>query len=269
VLLSSGIAQSLLDLLFPPRCLHCGTAGTARCPARLATARAPEPPLYSRCGRPLGSMPTKMRGDCAACAGGRRPAALATLRAGAVYVGVVREAILALKYRGRRGLAAPLGTLLAQAMRREGVAVDIIMPVPLHSGRRRLRGYNQAELLARECARHFGVSYRGDLVLRLRTTPPQVGLFAPERAENVKGAFVLASPEAAMALAGQRIALVDAVTTTGSSLDPLAATLLVAGPVALHGFAVTRSELSEDRGPEQIRFAPAAGARRTRPGARP
>ncbi|MGH2515071.1 MAG: ComF family protein, partial [Ktedonobacterales bacterium] len=181
------IAQSLLDLLFPPRCVACGTAGAVLCAMCLAQTRALEPPFCERCGRAL--LTTSDRGLCSACQAGRGPAALAIIRAAALHEGPVREAVLALKYRGRRRLAAPLGDMLAETVARLDLRPDAILPVPLHVTRTRQRGYNQAELLARQCARRLRVAYEPALLMRARATPPQVGLSGAERRVNVAGAF--------------------------------------------------------------------------------
>lgn len=236
-------AQSLLDVLFPPRCVRCRRAGAVLCAACLATAHAPNPPLCPRCGRSL------LAGhvDCPTCAAGHGPTALRSLRAAALHDGAVRDAVLALKYRGQRRLAAPLATVLERAVRESGNLPDVIVPVPLHAGRRRQRGYNQAELLARSLARRLGVPCETKALVRHRATPPQVGLSSPERRANVAGAFALASPAAARCVAGQRVLLIDDVTTTGSTLDAAAAALLVAAPAEVRGLALTRPDLSDDR----------------------
>ena len=238
------LAQALLDVLFPPRCVSCGAAGAVLCATCLASVRAPTPPLCPRCGRPLPATSA----TCPACAAGYGPKALGSLRAAAVYEGAARLGVLALKYKGQRRLAGPLGAILAQAVQGSGDDLpDVIVPVPLHAARRHQRGYNQAELLARSCARRLGVPCEAAALSRYRATPPQVGLSSVERRANVAGAFALASPAAAKRLAGKRVLLIDDVTTTGSTLDAAAAALLVAGPAALRGMALTRPDLADDQ----------------------
>jgi len=241
------LAQGLLDLVFPPRCVGCGARGVVFCAACHAQAQPPADPLCARCGFPLsasahgGAHPSPTR--CPECASGRTPATLTGLRAAATHEGGVRKAIHALKYDGQRRAAQPLGDLLAVAYQRyapTGMAADMIIPVPLHADRQRARGYNQSTLLAHRLATRLRLPVRADLLVRQRATPPQVGLRWQERRANVAGAFALAGSQAAAQLAGRRILLVDDVATTGSTLDAAAQALLPAGPAAIWALAVTR-----------------------------
>jgi ComF family protein len=180
---------------------------------------------------------------CPACAAGDGPAYLDGLRAACVYEGAARQAILALKFRGQRRLAQPLADLLAAGYAREGLVADLIVPVRLHRGRRRQRGFDQAELLARALGDRLDLGVRADLLVRHRATAPQTTLPRDQRRANVAGAFALASPAATQCLAGRRLVLVDDVSTTGSTLDAAAAALREANPETIWGLAVARPGL--------------------------
>ena len=238
----ADLASALLDLLFPPRCVACGARGAVLCGECHARIQPPTPPRCPRCGAPL-------PGDglrCAICAAGHGPQALDRLIAASIYAGAARKVVLALKFEGQRRAAGPLGELLAEAVREVGEHPDAIVPVPLHPSRLRARGYNQAELLARRCAKLLGVPCRTDVLVRTRATPPQVGLSLEDRRRNIAGAFALADWSHAATLAGKRIALLDDVTTTGSTLDAAATALRGAGPTAIVGLAVARPERLDD-----------------------
>lgn len=237
------LAQALLDVLFPPRCVRCRAAGAVLCATCLATARAPQAPFCPRCGRSLPALSE----NCPTCAAGHGPKALCSIRAAALHEGAVRDGVLALKYRGQRRLAGPLGSILADAVRAAGDLPDVVVPVPLHAGRHRQRGYNQAELLARSLAQRLGVPCETRALVRHRATPPQVGLASPARRTNVAGAFTLSPSGTARRLAGKRVLLVDDVTTTGSTLDAAATALLAAAPTELRGLALTRPDLADDQ----------------------
>ncbi len=238
----SDLAQSALDLLFPPRCAGCGAAGAVFCAACQGKLVPPAEPLCQRCGRSLASSATPQRHSllCLACSGAHGLTALTQLRAVALHEGPVREAIHALKYQGKRRVAVPLGDLLARYLQQQMAAVDVIIPVPLHSSRQRERGFNQAELLARCCAGRLGVPYLAQALVRQRATAQQVGLSGQERRANVANAFAAGRQGTAAQLAGKRILLIDDVTTTGSTLDAAAAALAPLSPASLSGLAVTR-----------------------------
>lgn len=248
-MLLPDLAHALLDALLPPRCQHCGKVGAVLCADCLATASAPEPPLCPRCGRSL--MPGS-RADvaaCPTCASGHGPQVLHALRIAAVYDGVIRESVLALKYRRQRRMAEPLGDLLAAELRaamRQGASADVIIPVPLHTQRHRERGFNQADLLARRCSSRLGIPVAANLLVRQRATVPQVGLTLAQRQANITGAFALASQHAHKRLAGRHLVLIDDVSTTGSTLDAAAMALQAAGPASIIGIAVSRPTMGGD-----------------------
>lgn len=137
----------------------------------------------------------------------------------------MRDALHALKYRGRVALADPLGQALAEVVREDPIlsAADALVPVPLHPRREAERGFNQSEELAKVVARQTGIPLLRTLV-RVRPTAPQVGLPEVERRGNVRGAFAVRGPVRAL-----RVLLVDDVITTGSTLAECARTIRGAG----------------------------------------
>lgn len=213
---------ALLDLLFPPRCAGCGRRGEWLCAACLAQV----PPLpaarCARCDSPLAG-----KSDCRVC----RSAALRHLdwvRSAYPFVGPVREAIHRFKYGKERARAAHLAAafppLLDQLPGGARHDPPLLVPVPLSAARRRERGYNQAEALARALA-EGGAWPTTTRLVRTRATPPQVGLDPAARRRNVRGAFAWHGAP----LAGARVLLVDDVLTTGATADECAAVLKAAG----------------------------------------
>ena len=237
-----SFVQSLLDLVFPPRCVSCQALGVLLCDRCRDTITQPQPPLCARCGRPLQA--SRAGEQCDLCALGRGPVHLTSLRVATDYEGGIRAAILAYKFRGVRRLVEPLGKMLADAYTRERLDADLVTHVPLHTKRRRERGYDQSQLLARELARRLNLPLLPDAVQRVRATEPQTHLQGEQRIANVAGAFTLANPSVIERAKDRRILLIDDVTATGSTLDATAAALAEAHPAAILGLALSRPNTS-------------------------
>jgi ComF family protein len=131
-----------------------------------------------------------------------------------------RHILYSLKYKGRTDVGRNFGRMLG--MKLSGSAafkdVDCVMPVPLHWARKWKRGYNQAQVIAREVSHVLGVPLRCDVLMRSRRTKTQTKLDIKGKAENVAGAFS-ASPHSVATLKSTRhILLIDDVFTTGSTL---------------------------------------------------
>jgi ComF family protein len=235
------IAHRVLDQVFPWTCAGCQEAASfALCDRCLAGIRWIKEPICPRCGLPLASPPSHVCGRCL-----DRPPAFSKLRAIACYrpseesdpLGV---SLRALKYAGRRALAQPLSTLLADRFPFDPSAYDLIAPVPLHLERLRTRGFNQALLLAREPARRFALPVDPALMVRVRSTLPQVGLDEADRRRNVRRAFAL---RAGRRVEGFRILLVDDVSTSTATVDECASLLAHEGAASVDVLVVARALL--------------------------
>jgi ComF family protein len=154
-----------------------------------------------------------------------------------VFQEPLRGAIHKLKYESDTPLAKALAAMISDALARDGrwVAEDgeppVIVAVPLHPSRKRARGYNQSELLAKELGRITGWPVDKRL-MRVKATRAQVGLHGDERQKNVRDAFKWQGEEAP-----PRVLLVDDVCTTGATLSECAFALMAAGTD--HIFAAT------------------------------
>ena len=136
----------------------------------------------------------------------------------------------ALKFRGELALGPYLASLLSEKISPQ--SVDCILAVPLSGERLRERGYNQSV----EIARHLGARLALDACTRERDAPPQAGLDREARRRNVRGAF-----RCKRSFAGERVAVVDDVMTTGATLDELARELKAAGAASVVNWVVCRT----------------------------
>ena len=178
-----------------------------------------------------------MERRCAACQ--RRPPPFHYARAAVRYDDVAREAVHALKFGGRRALAAPLGDLLAEISLPEAPdgGPHLVVPVPLHRRRERDRGFNQAVLLARRLGDAWGIPVCLDALARTVETAPQTELTATARRANVRDAFRLRRPEL---VAGRHTVLVDDIFTTGSTVSACARRLREGGASTVGVLTVAR-----------------------------
>jgi ComF family protein len=148
----------------------------------------------------------------------------------------LERAIHRFKYEGWRCLAPALAALMVERMALDGLSAGLLLAVPLHEARLRRRGYNQSELLAGELRGRFEVPRPPGRLVRLRDTPPQVGLDRLRRHANVADAFAWRGPP----LGGEPVLLVDDVATTGATLEACAGALRAAGSGAVQGMTVAR-----------------------------
>jgi predicted amidophosphoribosyltransferase len=211
-----------LDAVLTAECVGCGREGPPLCGT---CTPALDPRLDAPAGVPIG-----LPGDL--------PAPLLQLDWCAPFSGTVRAALHAIKYGGEQRLAESLGAAVARRWSRIGVGADLVTHVPVHASRARMRGYDQAELIARAAAYHLRLPYAG-LLARERATIAQFDLDRPDRAANVAGAFAARTHDTA-SLAGRWILLVDDVVTTGATLAACALALERAGALGTSAITVAR-----------------------------
>jgi ComF family protein len=234
----SNISDAFLSVVFSPACAACDrpllhpTRGPV-CESCWASIVPLTPPICDRCGDPLPtwrvvSVPLAC---CPRCRRTRR--ALDRARAIGPYDAALRAIVHALKYEGRRSLARPLGRLMRERGADMLIGASCVVPVPLHPSRKRHRGFNQAEDLARESPIQVVRALR-----RVRATATQTELPAGQRHRNVRDAF--AATRTAAALSGAIVVLIDDVSTTGATLDACARVLKEAGIAEVRALTAAR-----------------------------
>ena len=225
-----SLREKLLDLFFPPHCAFCRKAGVhglcRDCERSLPYARVQlcEGAGFGKCASPL------------------------------LYEDAVRESLLRFKFHGAQGAAEGYGELLARCAAEElGGEFDTVTWVPVSRKRERERGYDQAFLLARETASHWGIK-PVRLLRKTKDNAAQSGLAsAAERRGNVLGVY---EAENLGKIRGAKILLIDDILTTGATLGECVRVLREAGAervvCATLARAVTEKEKESARRGEPV-----------------
>jgi len=234
--------DSLADLFFPAHCLQCRVRLLQDkklllcddCLEQISYIIAPHCP---QCGRPFLAGENHLCSTCLIT-----PPAYTRARSLAFYQKPLSNLLVALKYQGDVSVLSTIGELCQTHFALEAFAqqVDLIIPVPLHPGRLRKRGFNQAQLLAASCFPDKRKLLRPGLLIRKKNTIPQTQLSGAERRKNLAGVFGLSKTAS---ITGKRIILVDDVFTTGSTVNECAKVLRRAGADEILVFTPARSVL--------------------------
>jgi ComF family protein len=215
----------LAKLLFGGSCFVCrGASRELLCEACREELPRLGDQLCPRC-----ALPSPGAAVCGRCLS--EPPAYDATTAALAYDFPADTLVHALKFRGELALAPLLGSLLSASI--GSWSVDRVIPVPLSTARLRGRGYNQAVEIARHLARG---KLDVDVCVRHADAVPQTELPWDERRRNVRGAF-----GCRRSLAGETVAVVDDVMTTGATLDELALTLKRAGAARVVNWVVART----------------------------
>ena len=234
----SELWETVLDLLLPRACAHCrdylAKSDGPLCRACAAALPPPPEPACVRCGGRRGFAAP----FCSECAGRRFSCRL--IRAASSHRGPAASLVHAFKFRGSRQSAVAAGREMVRALRLrpELAGFDAVVPVPAHARRERERGYNQAEVLAREVAAATGLPLL-DALERERAGAPSWRLGKLERRRELAGAFAAKAGAAAL-VAGLRVLIVDDVAATGTTFEACAEALRAAGASDAAGFAFAR-----------------------------
>ena len=271
-----SIWHTLLDTIFPPKCLVCRrlfrpasahpaidrvTHTVAEfkdllpqahrwlsalcCQECVKALTAISEPLCTCCGmmfrRPRND--NHLCGDCI-----MQPKKFRMARAAMVYDQQSMAIIQRFKYAGKTQLARPFGVLLLNTYLRywQRETIDLILPVPLHGQKFRYRGFNQSYLMV-DCwktitdlnpFRATHTRLKTDVLSRSKATASQTGLGRQQRLKNVKGAFSVRLPDTVQA---RKILVVDDVYTTGATVDECARSLLAAGAAQVDVLTLARA----------------------------
>jgi ComF family protein len=183
----------------------------------------------------LCAAPLPVAGICGHCL--RRPPPQDAAHAAFRYAAPLDRLVQGLKFGRRLGIARLTGALLAQAAtQHHWPRPEVLIPVPLHDARLRQRGYDQAQVLAREVGRRLAIPVDWRCCRRVRATAPQSGLDRAARRRNVRGAFAVTKPPSV-----DHVAVLDDVMTTGATVGALVTALKRAGVARVDVWTLCRA----------------------------
>lgn len=144
------------------------------------------------------------------------------------YEGPIRECIMKYKYSGFVDNGRFLALEMVKAFEEEYVfdKPDLIVSVPMRKRRKRRRGFSQTDMLAKYISEETEIEFKKNLLIKVKDTPPQVGLDAIQRRSNLIGAFEVAK---GVDLKGRTVIVCDDNKTTGSTLSECSKALKKAG----------------------------------------
>ncbi|MDD3219232.1 MAG: ComF family protein [Lachnospiraceae bacterium] len=224
--MSNNMSKIIGDILYPPRCPVCheivGKRTQLACPECLKKLPLVVEPRCKSCGKPLRNRETEYCRDC------KNHSHEYTQGIGIfAYNQLMQQSIVLWKYHGRQ----EYGKFYAFCIKKYAAPYilrwnpQLIIPVPIHKKRRRMRGFNQAEMLGELLEKATGIPMDTTLVERTEYTKAQKKLNPEERRHNLQHAFTITRTQ----IPFKRILILDDIYTTGSTIDAITRLLKQAG----------------------------------------
>src|SRR4030065_1780259 len=206
--------MTILDFVFPRKCLNCNKEGLYLCKNCLNNLREPHQvcPVCERF-----SINGKTHSGCISLS------SLNGLRPVWPYRGIIRKALIALKYKFAYEIAKEVSDNVIKKLTKSlfiNFKRPILIPIPLHTLRKNWRGFNQTEVMGKIIAERFNWRFEPGFLVRRKIISPQTGLGKMERKENVKGVFGINNK--IINARYSTLILFDDVWTTGSTIKEAA-----------------------------------------------
>lgn len=216
--------SKILDLIFPQRCFVCDDVlpwGKNKiCESCKKKMKYLSGAVCFRCGKPV----KEEEEYCYDC---KRKKHFFIQGAALFSYEYIRLSLYRYKYAGRREYAGCYAGYMAEKFQEKlwQWKPDALVPVPLYKKKKKKRGYNQAELIAKKLGEYWNVPVITDLVIRIRNTRPMKEIDGTERENNLKKAFKLARNDVKL----NTIIIIDDIYTTGSTIDAVSEVCLRGG----------------------------------------
>jgi len=214
-----NIVSRITDMVYPPRCPVCNEIITDRgkliCEECSGIISYVKEPYCMKCGKPVEKENQEYCRDCES-----KVHRYEEGRASLLYDEYMSRSIYRFKYRGIKEYSRFYGSVLYD-MYKEKIMTwncEAIIPVPIHKSRLKKRGFNQAELIAKELSKHIEIPVYSDYIIRKNPTKVQKNLSGKEREKNLKKAFIIGKNNVKL----KSVLVVDDIYTTGSTIDSVA-----------------------------------------------
>lgn len=229
------ISKTIIDALYPRRCPICHEivtpAGGLICSFCLAKIHIIRNPVCKKCGKEVLNSEIEY---CFDCNNNKRTFnyGLALTR----YDDLIKQSITSIKYGNKREYLDFYSAAICQRFKKQirNMKVELLVPVPIHKKRRRVRGFNQAEILAQGIGSTLNIPVVLDGLIRNKNTDPQKQLGSKERLKNLEKAFTVKKS----CFKGKQILLVDDIYTTGSTIEACSRVLKDSGAKNIYFIAI-------------------------------
>lgn len=218
--------NAFLDMLYPKHCPLCGKVlsfgGGCVCEGCLKEQKRVQPPYCMKCGKTLEDALEEYCMDCTSISKSYKRAFPVF-----VYNGAIKNALYEFKYKNQRSYGEFFGACIVQQYGEQlkSLGLDGLIPVPIHKEKRKVRGYNQAEVLASFLGSQLNVPVYPNCLVRIINTSPQKELNDKIRMKNLKNAFKIGENTIKL----KKALLVDDIYTSGATMEACTKVLLEAG----------------------------------------
>ncbi|HNY36091.1 MAG TPA: ComF family protein [Candidatus Pacearchaeota archaeon] len=221
--------KAIWDIIFPKKCISCGREGQYLCEDCLSLISI-NPFEYCLCEK------MEKRNKCENC---KNKNLDKIMSATSFDNKIVKDAIHKLKYGYIKDLSIPLAFLILSHLKTIDCQIDnsfVIIPVPMHIKKKRKRGFNQSEEIAKLISESTRIKLSTSLI-KTKETKPQMELNKSQRIENIKNCFAITNKKE---IENKTILLLDDVYTTGTTMNECAKVLKENGVKEVWGLSVAR-----------------------------
>jgi ComF family protein len=219
--------KNLLDLIFPKQCIVCKKEGVYLCEDCLSMINI-NPFKYCLCEK------IRKEDKCENC---KNRSLDKIYSASSLNDKIVRLAIHKFKYSHIKELSVPFAFLILRHLQIVKCQIDdfILMPIPLSDKKKKKRGFNQSEEIAKVISEATKIENDFNCIIKIKDNKSQTELTKKERFENVKNTFKIVKN-----VKNKNILLLDDVYTTGATMEECAKSLKESGASKVWGVTVAR-----------------------------